>query len=72
MAGRKRRLPFAFALLLYLTAAWALVIVAIARSNDLAQTVSSVGAFASRDLTTLGAAVHVLAPGTPLATWLAR
>jgi anti-sigma factor RsiW len=62
-----RRLPLWLALLLYVAAAWALAAIAVFRFHDLSRLAGSVLAFAQRDLTALGAAVHALAPETPVA-----
>jgi anti-sigma factor RsiW len=62
-----RRMPLGPALLLYLGMAWALAIVAALRSHDLAAFSGAFLAFGRRDLIALGAAVHALAPATPVA-----
>jgi anti-sigma factor RsiW len=62
-----RQVPLWLALLLYLATAWALAAIAIFRFHDLSQLAGAALAFAHRDLTALGAAVHALAPETPVA-----
>jgi len=62
---KPRRLPFGAALLLYVAIAWALAAFAM-RSSRLAPLAQSGAAFARRDGAAIGAAVHALAPATPL------
>lgn len=62
-----RRVPFGLALLLYLFVAWALGVVAILRRHDLGRFASAALAHVQRDVAALGAAIHALAPATPMA-----
>lgn len=62
-----RRVPFGLALLLYLFAAWALGVVAILRRHDLGRLAGAAFAHVQRDVAALGAAIHALAPATPMA-----
>lgn len=62
-----RRLPLAAALLLYLGIAWTLAALAALRPRDVAYLAGTFFALGERDLTALGAAVHALAPATPVA-----
>lgn len=64
---RVRRLPFWIPLIAYLAAAWALLVVAMLRSNSLAAVGATLFASLQRTESAITAAVRALAPATPLA-----
>ncbi len=62
-----RRRPLGLALVLYLGVAWMLVLLLALRSRDVTGLVWASVARGARDLAAFGAAVHALAPVTPVA-----
>jgi anti-sigma factor RsiW len=62
---KPRRLPLGVALLLYVAIAWMLA-AATVRSVRIGSFTGSAAAFARHDLSALGAAMHAVAPATPL------
>jgi anti-sigma factor RsiW len=62
---RPRRVPFGIALLLYVGIAWTLAAIA-ARSHQLAPVANGTAVLLRRDAGALGAALHAIAPATPV------
>jgi anti-sigma factor RsiW len=62
-----RRRPLGLALVLYLGVAWTFVLLLALRSHEVAGFVWASVASGARDLAAVGAAVHALAPVTPVA-----